>query len=125
MLFWGTQSWRHIFRETSEEIGKSEKSTLGWELILFFAWEKLLQREKKEKRKKIVERATSSGEVADIPDTKASSLVVTYEPVWAIGTGKAAHSRGCAGKYFLYSRISFHFVSAPRFQIIFVSFMEA
>ena len=85
----GHSERRHIFRETSEEIGKKVKKALEWGINPILCVGETIEEREKGETEKIVEEQLLLG-VADIPDTKASSLVVAYEPVWAIGTGKAA-----------------------------------
>jgi len=85
----GHSERRHIFRETSEEVGKKVKKALEWGINPILCVGETIEEREKGETEKIVEEQLLLG-IADIPDTKASSIVIAYEPVWAIGTGKAA-----------------------------------
>jgi len=107
----GHSERRHIFRETSEEIGKKVKKALEWGINPILCVGETIEEREKGETEKIVEEQLLLG-VADIPDTKASSLVVAYEPVWAIGTGKAATPEDAREIIsFIRDKLSFRFSS--------------
>lgn len=107
----GHSERRHIFRETSEEIGKKVKKALEWGINPILCVGETIEEREKGETEKIVEEQLLLG-VADIPDTKASSLVVAYEPVWAIGTGKAATPEDAREVIsFIRDKLSFRFSS--------------
>lgn len=107
----GHSERRHIFRETSEEVGKKVKKALEWGINPILCVGETIEEREKGETEKIVEEQLLLG-VADIPDTKASSLVVAYEPVWAIGTGKAATPEDAREIIsFIRDKLSFRFSS--------------
>jgi len=87
----GHSERRHIFRETSEEVGKKVKKALEWGINPILCVGETLEEREKGETEKVVEEQLLLG-LVDVPNTKASSVVIAYEPVWAIGTGKAATS---------------------------------
>lgn len=83
----GHSERRHIFHETDEMINKKLKSALVHNLIpIFCVGETLEQRENNDTEKIIISQIQEG--LKDIKDL--SKLVIAYEPVWAIGTGKVA-----------------------------------
>jgi triosephosphate isomerase len=84
----GHSERRHVFGETDEETGRKVKALLDLGLVpMLCVGEKLEQREAGETLT-VVER-----QLAVLSDYDADTLqrvVIAYEPVWAIGTGKTA-----------------------------------
>jgi len=70
-------------------VGKKVKKALEWGINPVLCVGETIEEKEKGETEKIVEEQLLLG-VADVPDAKASSIVIAYEPVWAIGTGKAA-----------------------------------
>lgn len=85
----GHSERRHVFGETDEECGKkvvaAEKAGLAPMLCV---GEKLEERESGE-TEAVVVRQLRAG-LAGLPRGYSGSLVIAYEPVWAIGTGRTA-----------------------------------
>jgi triosephosphate isomerase len=85
----GHSERRHVFGETDEECGKkvaaAEKAGLAPMLCV---GEKLEERERGE-TESVVIRQLRAG-LASITPAHTVPLLVAYEPVWAIGTGKTA-----------------------------------
>ncbi|MEE9258797.1 MAG: triose-phosphate isomerase [Nitrospinaceae bacterium] len=85
----GHSERRHIFGESDSLINAKIQSALANELnIIFCVGETLEQREKDETRQ-VIEGQVVKG-LEGLADSDMDSLVVAYEPVWAIGTGKNA-----------------------------------
>ena len=85
----GHSERRHVFGETNEEAGRKCRAALAAGLTpMLCVGEKLEQREKGE-TEAVVLRQLDAG-LADIEVAKAASMLIAYEPVWAIGTGKTA-----------------------------------
>lgn len=85
----GHSERRNIFRETDELINKKLISALEHNLIpIFCIGEKLDEREKGIE-KNIVQNQLKKG-LEGIGKYKIAKIVIAYEPVWAIGTGKNA-----------------------------------
>jgi triosephosphate isomerase len=85
----GHSERRHVFGETDEECGKkvlaAEKAGLAPMLCV---GEKLEERERGE-TESVVLRQLRAG-LAGLARPYAGPLLIAYEPVWAIGTGKTA-----------------------------------
>ena len=85
----GHSERRQIFGETNEIVNRKMKAAFQFGLIpLVCVGETLEEREKKELFK-VVEDQVKIG-VPDLKKEDFLKLVIAYEPVWAIGTGKTA-----------------------------------
>ena len=83
----GHSERRHVFGETDEETNKKVCAALdGGLLAMLCVGEKLLERERGE-TETVVTRQLRAG-VAGVK--RDADLVIAYEPVWAIGTGRNA-----------------------------------
>lgn len=81
----GHSERRHIFGETNELISKKVSASLNGGLKVIFCIGETL--EQKEDFKSVLETQIVEG-LSGIEDL--SNVIVAYEPVWAIGTGKVA-----------------------------------
>lgn len=85
----GHSERREIFRETDEMVNKKLKAAYNYGLLpIVCVGEKLDQREAGDTEKVLA--AQTKGSLAGLTPMQVKSLVVAYEPVWAIGTGKTA-----------------------------------
>ena len=85
----GHSERRQYFAETDETVNKKLKRLFAGPIIpILCVGENLDQREKEEQYAVVKEQLV--GGLADIPAADAAKLVIAYEPVWAIGTGKTA-----------------------------------
>lgn len=85
----GHSERRQYFGETDETVNKKLKRLFaGTVTPIMCVGEHLEQREAD--RQYAVVREQLAGGLADIPAEDAAKLVIAYEPVWAIGTGKTA-----------------------------------
>jgi len=85
----GHSERRHVFGETSEESGRKCAAALAAGLgAVLCVGEKLDERESGSARK-VVEDQLRSG-LRNVTAKDAGNLLIAYEPVWAIGTGKTA-----------------------------------
>ena len=85
----GHSERRHIFGETDESVNKKTKVALEAGLIpMVCVGETLPQRENGETLDVI--RGQFNGSLAGLSDEQMKKVVIAYEPVWAIGTGKTA-----------------------------------
>jgi len=85
----GHSERRHVFGETDEQINKKIKAVIRYDLIpIFCVGEKLDEREAG-KTWEVIERQLKNG-LSTVSLPNEAPLVVAYEPVWAIGTGKTA-----------------------------------
>ena len=87
----GHSERRQYFNETDAEINLKTKAAMTHELKpIVCVGETLLQREKGITFDIIKTQLT--GSLKDLDKTRLELLVIAYEPVWAIGTGKTATS---------------------------------
>ncbi len=92
----GHSERRTLFGETDELVNKKTLAALRHNLRpIVCVGEQLAQYEAGQTEEVIRSQVALS--LADLPADQASDLVIAYEPIWAIGTGKAATAEG-AGK---------------------------
>jgi len=85
----GHSERRQFFGETDQSVHKKLKSALQAELIPIMCIGETLQEREANKTIEIVERQMKKG-LEGIPGEEMKKIVIAYEPVWAIGTGKTA-----------------------------------
>jgi triosephosphate isomerase len=85
----GHSERRHIYKEDDELINKKVKLALkhGFEVILCVG--ELLEEREAGKAEAVCETQTTKG-LAGVTAADLGRVVIAYEPVWAIGTGKTA-----------------------------------
>ena len=109
MVIIGHSERRHLFGETNEMVNSKIQAALKNDLVpIVCVGEKLEQREAGETMPYIENQL--KGAFADIAIHDFEEIVLAYEPVWAIGTGKNAtpeqagevhlHIRNWLKKYF-------------------------
>lgn len=92
----GHSERRHVFGETDEETGKKVRAILsGGMTPVLCVGEKLEERERGETAA-VVERQLGAG-LGELPGAELDRVVIAYEPVWAIGTGRNATPVDAAG----------------------------
>ena len=85
----GHSERRQVFGETNSGCNRKIHQALAKGLIpIYCVGESLGQRQKK-KTRQVIERQLREG-LAGLKPSAAASLVVAYEPIWAIGTGRTA-----------------------------------
>jgi len=85
----GHSERRGLFNETNESVNKKVKAALDAGLLpIMCVGEKLEEREKN--RTFDVVKSHVEGGLKGINENDAKKIVIAYEPVWAIGTGKNA-----------------------------------
>ena len=85
----GHSERREYFGETDETVNKKLKTALKHSMFaIVCVGEKLEQREDGSTFK-VIEKQVK-GALKDISDDQFDNIVIAYEPVWAIGTGKTA-----------------------------------
>ena len=85
----GHSERRGYFGETDELVNKKARAALTYHLKpIVCVGERLEQREAGETEQVI--RTQVQGSLGGLPAEQISDLVVAYEPIWAIGTGRAA-----------------------------------
>lgn len=87
----GHSERRQYFNETDESVNKKLKSSLMYGIIpILCVGETLEQREEKKEKETVKNQIVKAFE--NIEPSNAESIIVAYEPIWAIGTGINATS---------------------------------
>jgi triosephosphate isomerase (TIM) len=85
----GHSERRTIFKETNENVNKKIKAALKADLLpILCVGEKLQERENNKTYDVVADQV--KGSLADISADDLKKIIIAYEPVWAIGTGKVA-----------------------------------
>ena len=85
----GHSERRKIFLETDEVINKKMKAAIKAGLVPVLCIGETLEERESQKTYRVLETQLN-GAFAGISAAEAAKVVVAYEPVWAIGTGKTA-----------------------------------
>jgi len=85
----GHSERRHILGETDELVNKKAHATLQAGIKPIVCLGELLEEREAGKTAEVIGRQFE-GSLADISEDQMSQVVIAYEPVWAIGTGKVA-----------------------------------
>ena len=85
----GHSERRNIFGESDEVINKKIKKALAAGLKPIFCVGELLEERENGTTNDIIKRQVLKG-LSGIPADDMKNIIVAYEPVWAIGTGKTA-----------------------------------
>ena len=89
MAIIGHSERRHVFGETDFMINRRTTGAMQYGLIPVFCIGETLKQREAGQTMNVLEEQVRAG-LAGIELTDGSKLVVAYEPVWAIGTGKTA-----------------------------------
>jgi triosephosphate isomerase (TIM) len=85
----GHSERRTIFKETDEVINKKIKKALSVGLLPIFCIGETLEEREKEITNDILKNQVEKG-LLGISEQELERIIIAYEPVWAIGTGKTA-----------------------------------
>lgn len=85
----GHSERRHLFGETDEGINKKIKRAIHAGLIPVFCVGESLQQREDEETFRVIREQVEKG-LDGLSEGAVVSLLIAYEPVWAIGTGKNA-----------------------------------
>ena len=88
----GHSERRHIFHETDSEVNKKVTAALAEGLTPVMCVGELLQDRENSKTFDVIATQVSEGIKGIDPLSVADNIIIAYEPVWAIGTGKTASS---------------------------------
>jgi triosephosphate isomerase len=85
----GHSERRTIFKETDETINKKIIKALEHKLKVIFCVGETLEQREKEITMDVIKNQASEG-LKNITGEMLSEIIIAYEPVWAIGTGRNA-----------------------------------
>ncbi len=85
----GHSERRHVMGETDEDINKKTVAALAAGLKPIVCVGELLEEREAGNTAEVI-RSQFEGSLADVSEEAMASIVIAYEPVWAIGTGKVA-----------------------------------
>jgi triosephosphate isomerase len=85
----GHSERRHGLGETDDFLNKKAKAALANGLKVIFCVGELLAEREADQTEKVLDTQLTSG-LAGLTSAQMHSVVLAYEPVWAIGTGKVA-----------------------------------
>lgn len=85
----GHSERRQHFGETDETVNKKIRAALRAGLTILFCIGETLNEREAEQTFVVLERQITGG-IAGITKDELNKLIIAYEPVWAIGTGKTA-----------------------------------
>lgn len=85
----GHSERRHLFGERDEETGRKVAAALEAGLIAVLCVGETLEEREAGRAFEMVERQLLAG-IESVDDSQLERLIIAYEPVWAIGTGKTA-----------------------------------
>ncbi len=85
----GHSERRKYFKEDDSLINKKLKSALEWDLTPIFCVGETLEERENNLTLQVLERQLREG-LKDFTKNQVLKIIIAYEPVWAIGTGKTA-----------------------------------
>ena len=85
----GHSERRQFFGETDESVNRRMKAVIAHGMKPIFCIGETLKEREENQTFSVVERQIRGG-LKDIKENEVRTVVVAYEPVWAIGTGKTA-----------------------------------
>ncbi|MCJ7777209.1 MAG: triose-phosphate isomerase [Sedimentisphaerales bacterium] len=85
----GHSERRHVIGEADELINKKVAAAISGGLLPILCVGELLAEREAEQTEKVVTRQFKAG-LAGLNHEKVSAVIIAYEPVWAIGTGRTA-----------------------------------
>ncbi|MGX9727057.1 MAG: triose-phosphate isomerase [Candidatus Electronema sp. VV] len=89
MVIIGHSERRHVFGESSAMVNRRLRAALQFSLLPILCVGETLAEREAGSTFTVVEEQLAQG-LADVTAAQMDSVVVAYEPVWAIGTGKTA-----------------------------------
>ena len=85
----GHSERRHIFGESSAFVARKAASLLAHDLLPIVCVGETLDEREADRTFAVLEDQLN-GSLVEVPDARAAEVVIAYEPVWAIGTGRTA-----------------------------------
>ncbi|MFQ5704772.1 MAG: triose-phosphate isomerase [Gemmatimonadales bacterium] len=90
----GHSERRHVFGESDEETGKKVRALLAFGLTPFLCVGEKLEERENGRTATVVER--QMGVLDGLDSDTLGRIIIAYEPVWAIGTGRTAGAEDAA-----------------------------
>lgn len=87
----GHSERRQYFNETDETVNKKVLKALEHDILPILCCGETLEQRDAEKTKDVVKEQVEKG-LAGVANADLEKVVIAYEPIWAIGTGKTATS---------------------------------
>jgi triosephosphate isomerase len=104
----GHSERRAFFNESDEILNQKVLNALKNGLKVIFCVGETLEERESGKTFEVLEGQLING-LKNLPEDKALKLMIAYEPVWAIGTGKTASSKEAQEAHlFIRSKLQFH-----------------
>jgi triosephosphate isomerase len=113
----GHSERRTLFGETDEDVNKKVKAAFKHDMTPIIAVGENLAQNEAGQAQEVVERQVRAA-FAGISKNDAASVVVAYEPIWAIGTGKAANGQYANEISALIRRVLTDLYDEPTAQVI-------
>ncbi|MGQ7899177.1 triose-phosphate isomerase, partial [Enterococcus faecium] len=88
----GHSERREYFHETDEDINKKAKAIFANGMTPILCCGESLETYEAGKTAEWIEGQITAG-LADLSAEQVSNMVIAYEPIWAIGTGKSADAQ--------------------------------
>jgi triosephosphate isomerase len=85
----GHSERRQFFGDTDETVNRKVRATLSQGLKIIFCIGETLKEREEGKTFAVIERQVPGG-LKDVRKEEMRNIVIAYEPIWAIGTGKTA-----------------------------------
>jgi triosephosphate isomerase len=85
----GHSERRHVFGETDDLVTKKVKAAFSFGLVPILCVGELLEERDAGRTEAVVRRHVTTG-LRSLADREVREVVIAYEPVWAIGTGRTA-----------------------------------
>ncbi|HBN77578.1 MAG TPA: triose-phosphate isomerase [Planctomycetaceae bacterium] len=85
----GHSERRHVLGECDGTINKKNKAAIAKGLGVVLCVGELLEEREADKTGEVLDTQMKGG-LADVSEADLSKIIIAYEPVWAIGTGKTA-----------------------------------
>ncbi len=87
----GHSERRQYFNETDETVNKKIKTALKYDIKPIVCVGETLEERENERQEEVVKEQVLKA-LEDIDNKNIKDIVIAYEPIWAIGTGKTASS---------------------------------
>jgi len=94
----GHSERRQIYKEEGPLLAKKVRAVVGGGLTVIYCLGETLDERESGRNQAVVERQLAEAITADVP---ADRLIIAYEPVWAIGTGRTAAPKQAQEVHFL------------------------